>query len=394
MARIEVDADNLESWLAHATSCTDVVFAAVDLRPYDDHLADLPQARDDEEACVFLGCHLGPRLAAACAESFAIVFPVLPGRLYDAYRRHLYRPTDLFDRFDPADPASYHRCMDWLNYVGYLQVVDGKPVRPPALVPVGPDEILARRLHDHHVDEALDRFLLRHCRPHRRGVVAIMGGHDTLRSDPVFLETASLARDLTRRGFLVATGGGPGLMEAANLGAYLADHAEPDLAEAVAILARAPKYDHPEWLARAFDVRHRFAPSQTHSLGLPTWWYGHEPPNAFASHIAKYFENSMREEGLLAIATHGIVFAAGNAGTVQEIFQDACQNYYDTYGHKSPMILFGADYWNPSEPGAMSKPAWPLLQQLAREKRFEHLITLTSDPADVLAAIERFDPGV
>ena len=35
--------------------------------------------------------------------------------------------------------------------------------------------------------------------------------------------------------------------------------------------------------------------------------------------MAKYFSNSLREDGLLAIATHGVVYAPGSAGTTQDV---------------------------------------------------------------------------
>jgi hypothetical protein len=101
--------------------------------------------------------------------------------------------------------------------------------------------------------------------------------------------------------------------------------------------------------------------------------------------VAKYFENHVREEGLLAVALGGVVFAPGNAGTVQEIFQDACQNYYRVYGGlKSPMVLLGRDYWDPTGPvasaaGDRRKPAYPLLRALAEEKGFADRLLLTDD---------------
>ena len=64
------------------------------------------------------------------------------------------------------------------------------------------------------------------------------------------------------------------------------------------------------------------------SLAVPTWYYGHEPTTPLATNIGKYFQNSLREDGLITIAAHGIVFAPGKAGTLQEIFQDAVRNYY------------------------------------------------------------------
>jgi hypothetical protein len=161
----------------------------------------------------------------------------------------------------------------------------------------------------------------------------------------------------------------------------------------------SPDWNSGEWLAPAFEVMERFprerADSRTESVGVPTWFYGHEPPNPFASHIAKFFENSIREEGVLAIATHGVIFAEGNAGTVQEIFQDACQNYYTTHGVAAPMILLGSRYWNrqPGDPsGARSKSVWPLLKELGEEKGFSHLLKLSDDLEEIVSFIAS-NPG-
>ena len=87
----------------------------------------------------------------------------------------------------------------------------------------------------------------------------------------------------------------------------------------------------------ADGIRERFAPGGE-SLAIPTWVTAGEPISQFASHIAKYFSNSIREDGLLAVATAGIVFAPGGAGTMQEIFQDAAQNAYRVFG-RSPMAF-------------------------------------------------------
>ena len=46
-------------------------------------------------------------------------------------------------------------------------------------------------------------------------------------------------------------------------------------------------------------------PDGGESLGVPTWVYVDEPTTGFATHIAKYFTNSIREDGLLAIARSG-----------------------------------------------------------------------------------------
>jgi predicted Rossmann-fold nucleotide-binding protein len=248
-----------------------------------------------------------------------------------------------------------------------------------------------------------------------------MGGHDRERleksrdqgapagADAPYMQVALLARSLAREGFTIATGGGPGAMEASNLGAWFASRPETDLRTAVRLLERVPKvrpvspgssdWNSGEWLGPAFEVMAKFprdaSDARTESVGVPTWFYGHEPPNPFASHIAKFFENALREEGVLAIATHGVIFAEGNAGTVQEIFQDACQNYYSTRGAAAPMVLLGAKYWNrdptTSQGATNAKPAWPLLLQLGEEKGFAHLLRLTDDLDEIVRFL--LDPG-
>ncbi|MBA4150383.1 MAG: hypothetical protein H0X66_19910 [Verrucomicrobia bacterium] len=406
--KIGIQQNNFQNWLTETTHCRNVVFQALNLTPFDDALAALPQAEDAQDACIFLGCTLGPKMSAIATQHHGLVFPNLPGRPYKPFHSSLYTVEELFTGFDSAAPDSYRQTPDWLTYRSFIKVDENsQPMHPIQYVKVGADEMLARRLHDHFISDALEEMLTAFDpRNGGKGVVAVMGGHDRKRSDPVFSQVAKLSRQLTIEGFLVASGGGPGLMEAANLGAFFARRPEAELEIAIARMADpaadADKYSDPNWLKMAWEVRRDFKPEdiqRCRSLGVPTWFYGHEPPNVFASDIAKYFENSLREEGLLGIATHGVIFAQGNAGTAQEIFQDACQNYYDSYGYKSPMILLGVAAWNP-EPGEMSddknspfygnKPAWPLLSKLARMKNFSNLLTLTDDPKEVLMAIRCF----
>ena len=118
------------------------------------------------------------------------------------------------------------------------------------------------------------------------------------------------------------------------------------------------------------------------SLAIPTWYYGHEPSNQFATHVAKYFANSAREAGLVTIATRGIVFAPGSAGTIQEIFMDATQNYYVTEGVVSPMVLLGAEYWREALPVA------PLLEKLAAKRAMAELVAVVDSVDEVVAFLE------
>ncbi|MGC4043565.1 MAG: hypothetical protein QM758_07140 [Armatimonas sp.] len=402
--KLEIDSFNYADWLNSATECKNIVFQSLDLTADDTKIASLPQGSIDSDNCIYLGCQLGPELSAAAARSYALIFPRVLGKPYDPFRRGLYTIEELFDTYSDTDPNSYYTTTDWRIYSSFIKVgADHKPLSPTQYENNGLDEVFFRRVHDNSVNDGLDEFLDGFRGPSKRGIVAIMGGHDKKRSNTEYRNVALLARQLTLEKYLVVTGGGPGLMEAANLGAFFADKAEGEMDAAIEFLAQqADSYTDPLWLTSAWQVRKANLPTDWNtcrSVGVPTWFYGHEPPNVFQSHIAKYFENSMREEGLLAIATHGVVFADGNAGTVQEIFQDACQNYYATYGFKSPMILFGEDYWDPRPismngdhpeyaPGAF--PAWPLLRGLAQKKNFTQLIKLTSDIAEVIQTIQEF----
>jgi len=277
--------------------------------------------------------------------------------------------------------------------------------------PADLDTLLLRRIHDHSVSDALEDLLdetigeeAGQPMTRRLQAVAVMGGHDEARSTGgAYADVARMSLQLAQAGYVILTGGGPGLMEAANLGAYLAGFPDPEtaLARALGVLEQAPLYDDRLWLSQGHRAWKGLGtpvdPSRSRSLGMPTWFYGHEPPNVFATDITKYFENSVREEGLLALALGGVIFARGNAGTVQEVFQDACQNYYRTYrGLKSPMILLGREYWNPCDSASPeadnAKPVYPLLRKLAAEKRFGDYLLLTDDYDEVRRFLDSHRP--
>lgn len=166
-------------------------------------------------------------------------------------------------------------------------------------------------------------------------------------------------------------------MEAANLGSYLAAADADDVARAIDVLAAVPSFK-PSiggWANAAMDVRDRWPVDEDGAggFGVPTWFYGHEPPNLFAAGIAKFFQNSVREATLLNRCTGGIVFLPGAAGTVQEVFQDACENYYSSPDLFAPMVLVGRRHWTEAI------PAWPLLRALAGGRGFERAIALVDD---------------
>jgi predicted Rossmann-fold nucleotide-binding protein len=265
-------------------------------------------------------------------------------------------------------------------------------------------ESAAARLHDTAMERASARLLLAHGMP----AIAVMGGHDVRRDDPSYRKVVEICWKLRRRGYLIVTGGGPGLMEAGNLGAFLANQPETAIAEAIRDLPEKNFKSH-EWLKTAALVRAKFnsswsAPigSNQTSLAIPTWLYGHEPPNLFSSHIAKLFYNSLREDGLVTVAGGGIIFGPGNAGTVQEIFQDLTQNYYRGRLPATPMVFLDAAYWSRSCDDSLTfppkknpnKPLLPLMRQLAAEKDFLSAILVTDDVDEIVRFLDRSKPNV
>ncbi|MFJ3829855.1 LOG family protein [Streptomyces sp. NPDC090046] len=319
----------------------------------------------DTSTAVFLGCAMEPDAAVKVRADGALVFPPVPDLPFNPYRGLLYTPEELFTGLRDG----YEVTPDAEAYAWFQETKSDGDVFSSML----------RSIHDDAVSDALDEHLA------GVPVVGVMGGHAMARGGTDYRGAAELGRALTRSGLTVATGGGPGAMEAANLGAYLAPAPDDALAEALELLAKAPSFTPSvsEWARAAFAVRERF-PAGGDSVGIPTWFYGHEPPNAFAGHIAKYFANATREDGLLARSTAGVVFLPGAAGTVQEIFDSGTPNYYESRGEPVPMVLVGRTHWTEH------LPAWPLLQALARGRAMESRIALVDsvdEVPDVLASM-------
>jgi len=175
----------------------------------------------------------------------------------------------------------------------------------------------------------------------------------------------------------MVTGGGPGAMEATHLGAYMAGRPDNEVEEALAMMIPSPTFCDEGWLQRSFEVMERFPnTSQYHSVAIPTWYYGHEPTTPFATDIAKYFDNSIREDGIVTVAKGGIIYTPGSAGTLQEIFQDAGQNHYESVGYASPMVFMGKDYYT------NYIPAYSFLKDLSDRGIMKNMILSISDDND------------
>lgn len=287
----------------------------------------------------------------------------------------LYKSSDLFDEFDAADPTSFERCYDTRVYRYMMDI--GKFTNVER-------EMSARSMHDCKMRKHLLDFLSDY---KERQIVGIMGGHAMLRTDAMYRQTVFVSKGLTEQGYLMISGGGPGAMEATHLGAWMAGRTEAEVDDALSILSSAPLFKDAGWLATAFEVQKKYPVlSEYKSLAIPTWFYGHEPPCAFATHIAKFFDNSIREDIILTVAYGGLIYMPGSAGTIQEIFQEAVQSHYLSFGYASPMVFVGSKFWTEEV------PVYPFIQHMINTGHYKNLIlSLVDDTESIIKAIVAFD---
>jgi hypothetical protein len=310
---------------------------------------------------------------------------------FEPIRNDLYAPQELYAGFIAQDRHSFAATTDFYIYAEFIKSGGAN----------SGDQLMSmmQSLHDNSITNALRSFLT------GRKCVAIMGGHELKRTDEAYEDIVSIARNLTRNGFLLASGGGPGAMEATHLGALTARISQPKLETMLNKLRKAPALPDNmkdivkqngkiqqklviaahEWLKPAIQIL-KDTKQPGASVSIPTWLYGHEPSTPFATHIAKYFQNSIREDGLLGIANYGVIYAKGRAGTIQEIFQDSVQNYYLTFGFFSPMVFLGVEHWTETY------PIWPVLKKLFTPELRSKFILLTNDVSEAVEFISNFAP--
>lgn len=354
----------LKSFL-NRTTIEEIAVQSLDLTEIEEQLLAVRFSK-----CLFLGCILSERLLHHLQPD-NFIFPLLDVPFH-TYPNRLYNKDSLYNGFDPSHHETYLDTLDKVVYDYYRQTREEHSIR----------DTLAQRLHDHSITDSLREYLSRF---DERRLVAVMGGHGILRSDAMYMQVVRLSKMLTEEGFLMLSGGGPGAMEATHVGAWMAGRSETEMEQAMGLLSVAPAYADEGWLASAFRVMEQFPDPLYESLGIPTWHYGHELPTPFATHIAKYFENSVREEGLLAFAKGGVIFTPGSAGTMQEVFQDLAQNHYESYGYASPMIFLNSVFWTEQ------RPIYPIIREMAERGDLMNLnLGLYDRNEEVLAHLNRF----
>jgi predicted Rossmann-fold nucleotide-binding protein len=304
----------------------------------------------------------------------------------------LYLTSALYDTWDPDDPHSLERSLDFRTYLATL--AQGQPTARSRGIGNG------RALHDAAISFSLAQRVL------NARSVGILGGHGEVRGSSNYESVARIAYTLSQDGFTILSGGGPGAMEAAHLGARYAPLGDSAFEAALTKISSDPnlvRFPFPHstelvrdgafvptamaelhaWMKPAMELSQESEAGAGVSVGIPTWLYGHEPATPFATEHAKYFENSIREEGLLTLAIYGAIYAPGSSGTLQEIFEDANQNFYGPPDEgMSPMVFLDLDdYWT------KQLPVIDVLRSLFGA-RFDEVIEVVKTADAAVAVIE------
>jgi uncharacterized protein (TIGR00730 family) len=175
--------------------------------------------------------------------------------------------------------------------------------------------------------------------------VTIFGSAKLKPEDPYYLKAENLGRRLVEKGFGVITGGGPGIMEAANKGAALAG------GKSVGMNIRLP-----------FEQK----------------------PNPFANIHVDYKYFFIRKVMFVKYAV-AYVIMPGGFGTMDELFE--ALTLIQTRRIKSfPVILMGSDFWK----GLLDWFRKTMLREGKITPEDFELIQVMDDPEEVVRHIQKF----
>jgi uncharacterized protein (TIGR00730 family) len=184
--------------------------------------------------------------------------------------------------------------------------------------------------------EAVDRI--------DRPGVTIFGSARVLPGDPVYEAAQDVGRRFADAGFAVVTGGGPGVMEAANKGAQEAGG-----------------------LSIGFNI------------DLP-----HEQHHNPYLDIALTFKHFYARKTMLVKAAEGFVMFPGGFGTLDELFE-ALTLIQTGKVLNFPVVLFGREHWE----GLLEWVQSRLLATAMISPTDEELLYLTDDPVEAVEIVVR-----
>jgi uncharacterized protein (TIGR00730 family) len=172
-----------------------------------------------------------------------------------------------------------------------------------------------------------------------KDAISIFGSARLKPEHPFYLKTVELSTLLSNNGFAIISGGGPGIMEAANKGAYQADQL---------------------------------------SIGLNIELPMEQTPNQYQD-ISLDFRYFFVRKVMFVRYSMGYVCMPGGFGTLDEFFE--ALTLMQTHKiYPLPLVLFGTDFWG----GLMDWIKTTLLRYETISAEDLNLIKVTDDPHEVL----------
>ncbi|NNE63482.1 MAG: TIGR00730 family Rossman fold protein [Gammaproteobacteria bacterium] len=172
--------------------------------------------------------------------------------------------------------------------------------------------------------------------------VSIFGSARTKPDDPYYIQTVDIASRLAKEGFSIISGGGPGIMGAANKGAAEAG------GKSIGLNIKLPREQHPNpYQNIAFEFRYFF----------------------------------VRKVMFIKYST-GYVCMPGGFGTLDEFFEALTLMQTEKI-YPMPLILFGSEYWQ----DLFDWINGTLLQHEVISNEDIELLHMTDDPDEVIRII-------
>jgi uncharacterized protein (TIGR00730 family) len=202
---------------------------------------------------------------------------------------------------------------------------------------------------DGHVARIADEFLQGFIAVERIGRpgVTVFGSARVGQDHPAYRQAREVGKRLAEAGFAVITGGGPGVMEAANRGAREGGG-----------------------LSVGFNIQ------------LP-----HEQESNPYIDIGLTFNHFYARKTMFVKAAEGFVIFPGGFGTLDELFESLTLIQTGKVLH-FPVVLFDRGFWQPMLDWIAQRP---LAEGMVSPEDVE-LVTVTDDPAEAVATVvERYD---
>ncbi|TLD85370.1 TIGR00730 family Rossman fold protein [Helicobacter sp. MIT 11-5569] len=183
-------------------------------------------------------------------------------------------------------------------------------------------------------------------------IITIFGGARVSKNHSAYHKTQALAYTLGAHKYSIMTGGGPGIMEAANRG--------------------------------LMQYKQESKDSSVFSIGLNIQLPHEQKINPYVE-IPLEFQNFFSRKLVFSYNSTAFIVAMGGYGTLDELSEVLVQ--IATGKHKRiPIILYGKDYWS----GLLAWLQTTLLKEEAISKEELELLATADNPNEVLEILENF----